>query len=208
MATLLRLDSSPLAEKSISRQLTETFVQTWREAHPEGTVTTRDLSKSHLPVPTADWISAIRTPKENQTADQQRLSQLSDELISELETADEYVIGVPMHNFGIPSVLKLWIDHIARSGRTFSYGKDGPVGLLQNKKATFLVASGAVYREGTPFAGMNFVEPYLRAVFGFLGVSAISFIAADGVAQIATGQVDPQVYLQPTHELVKARSAA
>ena len=208
MATLLRLDSSPLGEKSISRQLTDTFVQTWQQSHPQGTVATRDLSKTNLPVPTAEWIAAIRTPAESQTDEQRRLSQLSDELISELKTADEYVVGVPMHNFGVPSVLKLWIDHIARSGRTFSYSKDGPRGLLQDKKATFLIASGGVYREGTPYALMNFVEPYLRAVFGFLGVSAVTFIAADGVAQIAMGQVDPQVYLQPTHELVKARSAA
>ena len=208
MAKLLRLDSSPLAEKSISRQLTDTFVQTWQQSHPQGIVTTRDLSKSHLPAPTAEWISANRTPNENLTEEQKQILQLSDELISELEAADEYVIGVPMHNFGIPSVLKLWIDQIVRSGRTFSYGKEGAAGLLQNKKATFLMASGAVYRQGTPFAAMNFVEPYLRAVFGFLGVSALTFIAAEGVAQIAMGQVDPEAYLQPTHDLIRARSAA
>ena len=98
----------------------------------------------------------------------------SESLIAELQQADEIVIGAAMHNFGIPSVLKLWIDQIARRGKTFSYGANGPEGLLKGKKATILISTGGVYSAGTPGAAMNFVEPYLRAVLGFLGVTDVS----------------------------------
>ena len=100
----------------------------------------------------------------------------SEELIQELESADEIVIGVPMHNFSIPSSLKLWIDQIARAGRTFTYGANGPKGLLQNKKATLLVASGGVYSPESPAAALNFVDPYLKAVLGFLGITDVRIL--------------------------------
>jgi len=109
---------------------------------------------------------------------------LSDTLIAELEAADEYVFGVPMHNFSIPSTVKLWIDQIVRAGRTFSYGESGPAGLLKNKKATFLIASGGVYQRGTPTESYDFVEPYLRAIFDFVGVVDTDFIVAGGAAAV------------------------
>jgi len=117
------------------------------------------------------------------------------------------VIGVAMHNFSIPSVLKLWIDQIARSGRTFSYGEYGPKGLLLNKKATLLIASGGVYEPGTPAGAMNFAEPYLRAVLGFVGVTEVNVIAAGGTSALMSGKVDRAQFLEPMLDQVRTVAA-
>src|SRR6266567_2762959 len=175
MPTLLHLDSSPL-ESSISRELTREFVKTWKAAHPDGTVIARNLAAHPAKPLDAQWIGAAFTPEAGRTPEQKDALAFSDELIGELQKVDEYVIGVSMHNFSIPSVLKLWIDQVVRSGETFSYENGAPVGLLRNKKATFLVATGGVYDAGTPRADMNFIEPYLRSLFGFIGVTETSFI--------------------------------
>src|SRR6202012_318983 len=130
MPTLLHFDASPL-EPSVSRELAREFVTTWQTANPSGTILYRDLARlTPAPVNQA-WIHAAYTPADAQTVEQKALLAPSDELIQELETADEIVIGVPMHNFSIPSSLKLWIDQIARAGRTLSYGADGPKGPRQ-----------------------------------------------------------------------------
>src|ERR1700756_2697665 len=142
MATLLHIDSSPLGDASISRQLTNEFVQNWKKANPDGKVITRDLSKTILKPVTAEWVGAAYTPEDARQAGQRELLSVSDALIAELEAADEYVFGVPMHNFSVPSVLKLWIDLVARVNKTFSYASGSPEGLLKGKKATFLIASG------------------------------------------------------------------
>ncbi len=144
----------------------------------------------------AEWIGAAYAQKANLTARQREVLMLSDELIGELKAADEYVIGVPMHNFSIPGALKLWIDQVARAGETFSYENGVPAGLLQNKKATFLVASGGVYDYGTPGFAMNFIEPYLRSLFSFIGVTDTNFISASGTARQRFG-VGRETILQP-----------
>ena len=197
MATLLRIDSSPLgAGASFSRQLTSEFVEKWRKAHPGGHVITRDVTTTKLSPIDAEWIGAAYTPKGSLTPRQREVLALSDELIAELKAADEFVIGVPMHNFSIPGGLKLWIDQVARVGETFSYENGAPAGLLHNKKATFLVASGGVYDQGTPGFQLNFVEPYLRSLFAFIGVRETAFISASGTARHRFG-VDRGTILQP-----------
>jgi FMN-dependent NADH-azoreductase len=196
--TLLEIESSPLGNgASISRQLTGAFVQQWRQAHPDGTVITRDLSTSRLPTVTAEWIIAMHTPSESRTEQQRDSLVLSDMLIGELKAADEYVFGVPMHNFGIPAVLKLWIDQVARAGETFAYADGAPKGLLTGKKAHFLIATGGVYAAGSPMGSYNFVEPYLRALFGFLGVTDTHFVTAGGTAAVRTGKIDRETLLAP-----------
>jgi FMN-dependent NADH-azoreductase len=125
MSTLLHIDSSPLYGRSVSRELTAAFVNRWKASHPDGRVLDRDLNATAMPPITAEWVGAVYTPEETRTPQQRELLSLSDSLLAELEQADEYVIGVPMHNFGVPSVLKLWIDQIARVGRTFAYGEKG-----------------------------------------------------------------------------------
>lgn len=206
MPTLLHLDSSPL-ESSISRELTREFVKTWTSAHPEGTVIYRDLAANPPKPVDAAWIYSIFTPDASRTPEQKALLTSSEELISELEKADEYVFGVAMHNFSIPSVLKLWIDQIVRSGRTFAYGESGPKGLLQGKKATVLIASGGVYEVGTPAGAFNFIEPYLKAIFGFIGITEVKFVTTGGVQQVLTGAVDRETFLKPTLERVRTVAA-
>src|ERR1700683_4556570 len=187
MPKLLHIDSSPLYGRSVSRQLTGAFVAQWESSHPDRTVVYRDLNTTPIPPINAEWVAAVYTQEEARTPQQKELLSLSDSLLAELEQADEYVFGVPMHNFSIPSVLKLWIDQIARNGRTFVANESGRKGLLQGKKATILAASGGVYEAGTPASALNFIDPYLKAVFGFIGVTDVKFLTAGGVAQVMTG---------------------
>jgi FMN-dependent NADH-azoreductase len=208
MSTLLRVDSSPFpGEASFSRQLTSEFVAQWRNMQPDGCIIERDLAKTALAPVNSLWISAVYTPEANRTPEQNALLATSDELIAELQAADEYVFGVSMHNFSIPSSLKLWIDQIARVGKTFSYEGGTPAGLLQNKKATFMVATGGVYEQGTPMAAMNHIEPYLRSVFWFLGVKDITFINASGTSRARFG-VDRAIILQPALDSIRAQFQA
>ena len=109
-----------------------------------------------------------------------------------------------MHNFSIPSVLKLWIDQVVRSGRTFAYGADGPKGLLSGKKATVLVATGGVYDAGSPYAALNFIDPYLRTILGFIGITDVKFVTAGGTAQLMSGTVDRGQFLQPHLEQIRS----
>jgi len=206
MPTLLQIDSSPLSS-SISREMTREFVNVWKSAHPTGTVIHRDLAASGLRPLDEAWIYSAYTDEAARTAEQTATLALSEELIGELERADEYVIGVAMHNFSIPGVLKLWIDQIARRGRTFAYGKNGPEGLLTGKKATVLAASGGAYGTGSPAAAMNFVDPYLKTVLGFLGVTDVKFLTAGGVAKVMSGTVDRADFLKPTLAQVRAIAA-
>jgi FMN-dependent NADH-azoreductase len=207
MATLLKFDSSPMGERSISRKLTEKFAKSWLQAHPGGKVVERDLAALNLPVINGLWVGASYTPEEARSPEQSAVLATSDALIAELQQADEYVFGVPMHNFGIPSTLKLWIDQIARAGKTFSYGADGPKGLLTGKKATLLLASGGVYSQGTAMASFDFVAPYLRAVFGFLGITDVTIIAAEGTAQLMSGKVNRETFLAPSLEKVHSHAS-
>jgi FMN-dependent NADH-azoreductase len=205
MSVLLRIDTSPFTgESSFSRQLTAEFAGQWGQSHPDGRIIPRDLAQTALSPVNAEWIGAAHTPETALAPSQRAVLATSDKLIAELQAADEYVIGVAMHNFSIPSSLKLWIDQIARAGKTFSYENGTPAGRLHNKKATFLVASGGVYEQGTPMAAMNFVEPYLRAVFGFLGVKDVSFINAGGTARARYG-VDGATILQPALASIRAQ---
>jgi FMN-dependent NADH-azoreductase len=206
MPTLLHIDSSPLsAEASISRHLTNEFVQSWKQANPDGKVITRDLKTTPLSVIDAAWIGASYTPEDARTPEQRALLTLSDTLISELLEADEFVIAAPMHNFSVPSILKLWIDQICRAGKTFSYVDGTPIGKLAGKKATFIIPTGGNYAPGSALATLNFVEPYLRTVFGFIGVTDTHFLTASSVAQIAFGAIDRPGFLQPHVEAIRAR---
>jgi FMN-dependent NADH-azoreductase len=206
MPTLLQLDASPL-ETSVSRELTREFVVSWKTANPGGTVLYRDLARL-TPAPISQpWIHAAYTPADSRTAEQNALLATSEALIHELESADEIVIGVPMHNFSVSVSLKLWIDQIVRSGRTFAYGATGPAGLLKGKKATLLVASGGVYSPGTPAAAFDFGEPYLKMILGFIGITDVRTFTVGGVAQLMSGAIDRKTLLGPTLEQIRATVA-
>jgi FMN-dependent NADH-azoreductase len=205
MPTLLHIDSSPLYGRSVSRELTAAFVAQWKASNPDGKVVHRDLNASAIPPIDAEWIGAVYTPEGSRNPQQRDLLSLSDSLIAELEQADEYVFGVPMHNFAVPSVLKLWIDQISRVGRTFSYAGGTPKGLLVGKRATFIIATAGIYDAKTPMASFNFVEPYLRSLFGFLGVTDATFLTAGGTRVLNEGH-DRNAFLAPHLRAVETQA--
>jgi FMN-dependent NADH-azoreductase len=207
MPTLLHIDSSPLYGRSVSRQLTAAFVAQWKASHPDGTVIDRDLTATAIAPISAEWVGAVYTPEEAHTSEQKEILSLSDSLLAELKQADEYVVGVPMHNFGIPSALKLWIDQITRVGKTFSYANGTPKGLIIGKKATFIIATGGIYDAQTQMASFNFVEPYLRTLFGFLGLTDATFLTAGGTMSLNHGH-DRDAFLAPHLELVQTHAQA
>lgn len=181
MAHILHLDASPRGDRSISRSLTKTFISGWQAVHPEDTVSYRDLG--HHPLPNVDeaWIAAAFTPPEQHTPELTEAMRLSNELIDELLAADRYVFGVPMYNLNIPAAFKAYIDQIVRVGRTFAINASGYVGLVEGKKLLVITSQGGTFRPGTPAAGYNFHEPYLRTIFGFIGITDLTFIYADSL---------------------------
>ena len=188
-------------DSSFSRQLTNNFVENWQKNNPGGKLLTRDLVSLKLPIVTEEWIKAVYTPETNQTADQKAVLALSNELIAELQEADEYVFGISMYNFSVPAAMKLWIDQIVRAGKTFAFENGSPKGLLFNKKANFIVTSGGDYGPDSPFAPFNFVEPYLKAIFAFLGVVDTKFINLGNTKRIQSG-VDRGTILQPALAII------
>ena len=181
MANVLYINSSVRTTGSLSRQLSAEFIAKWQAAHPTDKIAERDLATNPVPHLDEQTLGAFFTPGEQRNAGQAHAVKLSDQLVDEVIAADVIVIGAPMYNFSVPSGLKAYIDQIARAGRTFKYTETGPVGLLTNKKVYIVTASGGVYSEG-PAAGYDFLATYLRAVLGFLGITDISFIRAEGVA--------------------------
>jgi FMN-dependent NADH-azoreductase len=202
MATLLHIDSSPLIEDSVTRQLTAAFLDQWTSSHPGSAVLQRDLYATTLAPIDAEWVAAVRTPADARTPGQRQALLLSDTLIGELEQADEYVFGVPLHNFGVPAVLKLWIDQITRAQRTFTYGDGVPKGLLVGKKATFIVATG-----GPRMDAFNFAGPYLQALFGFLGVTDVRLLNVNGTMALNFGE-ERTGFLAPHLQAVEALAQA
>lgn len=181
MTNILTLSGSPKTEGSVSRDLIERFVDKWR-AENTASVVARDVGTTPPPHLDEATIGAFYTPEDARSDDQQARIAFSDELVGELEAADVIVIGAPMHNFGLPSGLKAWIDHVARVGRTFKYTENGPEGLLTGKKVYVLTARGGDYSESSPAHAMDHQAPYLRTVLGFLGLDDVTFIHAQGVA--------------------------
>jgi len=177
MTTLLQIQSSLFASEGQSSQLTNQFVTAWQRSHPETQIKVRDLAKQTLPHLDAERVTAFFTPIETRTAEQQRLVDLSDDLINELKQSDILVIGVPMYNFGIPSTLKAYFDHIARAGVTFRYTANGPEGLLTGKKAYIFATRGGQYA-GT---ALDSQTTYIRDFLNFIGITEVEFVYAEGL---------------------------
>lgn len=183
MAHILHIDSSPRGERSHSRTLSKEFVSAWKSAHPDDTVTYRDLGHHPVPYVDEDWIAAVFGPPETHTPEMKAALKVSDDLVDEFLAADRYVIGTPMYNLNIPPALKAYIDQIVRVGRTFSVGEQGYKGLVEGKKLLVLTARGSDFRPSSPIAAYDFQEPYLRAIFGFIGVTDVQFINANALNQ-------------------------
>ena len=181
MAHLLHIDSSPRGERSHSRRMTREFVEQWKQAHPSDTVTYRDVGRN--PVPHVDelWIAAAYTPPEQRTPQLQEAIRISDQLVDEFLAADIYVIGVPMYNFSVPSTFKAYIDQIVRIGRTIAFEPDDSAHvykpLVLGKKMFIIKARGdSGFEPGGRYEKMNYHDPYLVTVFGFMGITDITFI--------------------------------
>lgn len=178
---ILNVISSPRGDQSFSIKLADGIIEKLQEANPGVTVTTRDLATNPFPHLEAAKLQSLFTPAPDRTPEQQEAAKHSDDAISEVQAADVIVIGAPLYNFGIPSVLKAWIDHICRAGITFKYVDGAPQGLVTGKKVYVAMASGGIYSEG-PAAGYDFVAPYLKAVLGFIGITDVTVVRVEGVS--------------------------
>jgi FMN-dependent NADH-azoreductase len=186
MKNILLVQSSPRGSESYSQRVADSIVEEIKDRHLSTTVTFRDLAQNPLSHVGPAFVSALSAKPEALTAAQSEALALSDTLIGELVTSDVIVLAVPMHNLGIPSTLKAWIDHVVRAGYTFTYSESGPEGLLKGKRLILVLASGGVYSNG-PAKQIDFQEPYLRAVLGFIGLTDIEVVRVEGVAMSTIG---------------------
>jgi FMN-dependent NADH-azoreductase len=199
MSKLLHIDSSILGGNSVSRQLTAQIVASWRAAHPATEVSYLDLAvdtPSHLSAESLGFrMPAGAAPL---TDAQQRENAISEALVAQFLAADVVVIGAPLYNFAIPTQLKSWIDRIAQVGRTFTYTDKGPVGLAGGKTVIVASARGGVYSTSDAGNAMEHQESYLKTILGFMGVTDVRFVRAEGLAMgeaaktaaLATAELD------------------
>ena len=178
MKTLLQLNTSIHAGSGESSKLANEFVAGWKASHPNAKVVVRDLARDPVPHLTAERFASFLAKPDARSADQQQIVAYSDALIEELRRADVIVLGLPMYNFGIPSMLKAYFDHIARAGVTFSYTANGPVGLLTGKRVYVFATRGGIYA-GTP---LDTQTAYVRDFFRLLGITEVEFLYAEGLA--------------------------
>lgn len=184
MKTLLQINSSINAGNGESSQLASEFVAGWKAGNPASKVVVRDLASDPVPHLTAERFLAFLAKPEARSTQQQAVVAYSDALIEELRRADVIVLGLPMYNFGVPSMLKAYFDHIARAGVTFRYTEKGPVGLLTGKKAYVFAARGGMYA-GT---ALDTQTAYVRDFFHFLGITDVEFVYAEGLAISASSK--------------------
>lgn len=175
---ILQINSSARAEGSQSTRLAGQIVERLRAAHPEGRLQVRDLGRTPHPALDEAALAALFAPADKRSAGQAARVAQDDALIEELEASDVIVLGVPMYNFGVPTQLKNWIDAIARAGVTFKYTEKGPIGLVQGKKVYVALTRGGMYRN-TP---ADTQVPYLKTFLGFIGLTDVEFIYAEGLA--------------------------
>jgi FMN-dependent NADH-azoreductase len=154
------------------------------------------LAKTPLTFVDLDWIAGAFSPPEYHTESHKKALALSDELVSELLEADEIILGTPMYNFSIPAALKAWIDHIVRAGKTFRYRADGtPEGSLAGKKMLVIVASGGSYDERSGMSALDHEVPYLRFIFGFMGITDVHVMQAGGTGAVMKGRISAEEFL-------------
>lgn len=194
---LLHISSSLFGADGKSSQLSRHFIEQFQAQNPGGKVTERDLAANPVPHLDLTRLQANLTAPEQRTAEQQALATLADELIGELQTHDVLLLSVPMYNFGIPSTLKAWIDHVARAGVTFRYTATGPEGLLKNKKAYVMAARGGAY-QGT---AADTQTPYLKTFLSFIGIDDVTFVYAEKLNMNADQQ--PQILADAKAEIDK-----
>ncbi|MGB0665080.1 MAG: FMN-dependent NADH-azoreductase [Pontibacterium sp.] len=186
MSSLVRIDSSPRGADSHSKSIADVVESQLISVIPQLKITHHDVSVMAVPALSGTAITGFYTPKEEFTDELTQATELSDRLIAELKAADTLLISAPMYNFGVPSSLKAWIDQIVRINETFSYDDAGFDGLLKGKKAILALSYGAQgYVEGGPMESMNFFEPYLVALLGFLGIDDVEVFRLEGTSMLS-----------------------
>jgi FMN-dependent NADH-azoreductase len=205
MKNILLIQSSPRGSESYSQRVADSIIKEIKARHLSTKVTFRDLAQDPLPHVGPAFVSALSAKPEELTAAQSEALALSDALIG-VVTADIIVLAVPMHNLGIPSTLKAWIDHVVRAGRTFNYSESGPEGLLKGKRLILALASGGVYSNG-PAKQLDFQEPYLRAILGFIGLADIEVVRVEGVAMSTIGPEEAAATATAHSREILARAA-
>jgi len=178
MSTLLQINASIHGENGQSSQLASRFVAAWHQRNPQTRIVHRDLAGEPVPHLTAERFAAFLAAPQQRDAAQHAVAQYSENLIEEIKQADVIVLGLPMYNFGVPSQLKAYFDHIARAGLTFRYTAQGPVGLLGGKKVYVFAARGGLYA-GSP---LDTQTQYVRDFLRFLGIEDVEFVYAEGLA--------------------------
>ena len=176
--TLLQINASIFSNHGQSTRLADEFVAAWRAGNPGAQVVVRNLAENAVPHLDAERFGAFLAKPAERSVEQKAVVDYSDALIDELKRADVLVLGLPMYNFGVPSTLKAYIDHIARAGETFKYTDKGPVGLLTGKKAYVFATRGGLYA-GTP---LDTQTTYVRDLLRFLGIDDVEFVYAEGLA--------------------------
>lgn len=180
MTRILLLNSSPRSD-SVSAKVAAEIVKKLQANSKGSTIVERNLSKHALPHMDEDFVVGSRIEADKRSKSQQAAVDLSDKLIAEVAASDTLVIASPMFNFGPSTTLKAWFDYILRAGVTFRYTEKGPEGLLTGKKVYVVVARGGIYSEG-PLKAIDFQEPYLRHLLGFVGITDVTFVRIEGIA--------------------------
>ena len=176
MKNVLRITTSILGEGSVSSELMDDLLAKLG-AQESLDVTERNFTDQPIPHLDGPWLTALSTADADRSLDQQAKVAFSDQLVAELLGADTLVIGLPMYNFSLPSMLKAWVDHIARAGITFKYTENGAVGLLEGKKVYLVAALGGIHET----SATDFLRPYMKHIMAFVGLSDVEFISADGL---------------------------
>jgi len=182
MTTLLQLNTSVFSENGQSSQLAKEFVENWQRQHPNASIIVRDLAANPVPHLNGERFKAFLTRAEQRTSTQQEITAYSDGLIDELKQADVITIGLPLYNYGIPSSLQAYFDHVARAGVTFKYTANGPVGFLQGKRAVIFATRGGKYIGSNNESVTTQVRNFLK----LLGITDVEFVYAEGLSLDAT----------------------
>ncbi len=182
MRTLLRIDASSRKEGAYSREMADYVERKWKAQYPQAKVIYRDLIDDELPHIAYTTIAGFYTPQEHMSDELVSATVLSDELIRELQQADDILIASPLYNLNVPSALKAYFDQVVRVGYTFAKDEAGEhAGLLTNKRAYIATAKGGVFK-GTPYEAYDFQEPYLKAILGYIGVTDVTTFGLEGTA--------------------------
>ncbi|MDI3324387.1 NAD(P)H-dependent oxidoreductase [Pontibacterium granulatum] len=178
MSKLLHIKASVFGDEGQSSQLAARYIDQWQQRTLGNEVVVRDLVGDSVPHLDGAVVGAFFTPEEQRSAEQQAIVDFSDTLIKELQDADEIVLGLPLYNFGVPSQMKAYFDHLARAGVTFKYAETGPVGLLGDKPVRVFATRGGLYKD----TGMDHQVPFLKQFLGFIGLNNVEVIYAEGLS--------------------------